>query len=257
MAAVRTQSDLIARYRNAPQSERPALARMIRGNDQRLAAELLAKTIDVDERDLQEVAAPQKDLFGHVRPMNLARCRDLHTRIGESQRRLRHAEDGQLDFFSYDVHFAHVMARGGFDVVAGNPPWVRNQRIESRAKRMYADRYRLFRASAGRNAAFHQPDLSIVFFERALALAAPTGIVSLLMPAKVMNAAYAAPLRRAAESLAIIALDDWTDGARRLFDADTFPLGITIAKRRPSRTVQVAANGETYSLPQQALSVAG
>ena len=85
----------------------------------------------------------------------------------------------------------------------------------------------------------------------------PAGIVSLLMPAKMMNAAYAAPLRRAAESMAIVALDDWTDRARRLFDADTFPLGITIAKRRSRRTVRVNANGEEYSIAQQALSVAG
>ena len=257
MAAVRAQSDLIARYRNAPQTERPPLARMIRSNDQRLAAEMLAKTIESDERELQEVAAPQKDLFGHVRPTNLARCRELHARITETRRLLERAEEGQLDFFSYDVHFAHVMARGGFDVVAGNPPWVRNSRIEARAKRMYTDRYRLFRASAGRNAAFHQPDLSIVFFERALSLAAPAGIVSLLMPAKVMNAAYAAPLRRAAESMSILALDDWTDRARHLFEADTFPLGITIARRRSRSVVQVSANGEIFSLPQQALSVAG
>ncbi|HEX9502283.1 MAG TPA: N-6 DNA methylase, partial [Thermoanaerobaculia bacterium] len=257
MTALRAQSDLLARYRRAPQAERPALARVIRGNDQRIACELLNKTIDVDERELQEAAAPQKDLFGRVRPTNLTRCRELHARITESKQILRRAEDGELDFFSYDVHFAHVMAKGGFDVVVGNPPWVRNSRIEARAKRMYGDRYRLFRASAGRNAAFHQPDLSIVFFERALALSAPAGIVSLLMPAKVMNAAYAAPLRRAAESLAIIALDDWTDRARKLFDADTFPLGITIAKRRPRRAVRVNANGEEYAIPQQALSVAG
>ncbi len=256
MTALRAQSDLIARYRSAPQKDRPALARMMRANDQRMAAELLNKSIEIDERELQQVATPQRDLFGRVRPTNLARCRELHARIGESRQLLDRAEDGQLDFFSYDIHFAHVMARGGFDVVIGNPPWVRNSRIDVRAKRMYADRYRLFRA-AGRNAAFHQPDLSIVFFERALALASPAGTVSLLMPAKMMNAAYAAPLRRAAESMDIVALDDWTDRARRLFDADTFPLGITIAKRRSRRTVRVNANGEEYAIPQQALSVAG
>ncbi len=257
LAAIRAQADLIARYRSAAQSERPALARLIRNNDQRLAVELLTKAIDIDEHELQELSTPQKDLFGRVRPINLGRCRALHGRIMEWQQLLHRAEDGELDFFSSDIHFAPVMARGGFDVVVSNPPWVRNSRIDARAKRMYADRYRLFRASAGRNAAFHQPDLSIVFFERALALAAPSGVVSLLMPAKMMNAAYAAPLRRAAESLSIIALDDWTENARRLFDADTFPLGITVAKRRPGSAVQISANGETYSLSQQALSVAG
>src|SRR5262249_38059483 len=157
MTAIRAQSDLIARYRIAAQSERPALARLIRGNDQSLALELIARSIEIDDRELQEMAMPQKDLFGRVRPLNVARCRELHSRILESRRLLARTEEGELDFFSYDIHFAHVMSRGGFDVVAGNPPWVRNQRIDVRAKRMYVDRYRLFRASAGRNTAFHQP----------------------------------------------------------------------------------------------------
>ena len=257
MSGIRAQADLVARYRSAPAHERPALARIIRSNDQRLAGDLLTKAIDIDERELQETAAPQKDLFGRVRPLNVARCRELHARVVESRERQRSAEEGELDFFSYDVHFAHVMARGGFDVVLGNPPWVRNQRIDARSKRMYADRYRLFRASAGRNTAFHQPDLLIVFFERAVALTAPAGIVALLMPAKVLNAAYAAPLRRAAESLDIVAIDDWSERARLLFDADTFPLGLTVSRRKPSCEVQVTAGGESFSMPQQALAVAG
>ncbi|HEY6894451.1 MAG TPA: hypothetical protein VI258_09805, partial [Rhodanobacteraceae bacterium] len=237
--------------------ERPALARLMRSNDQKLAADLLAKAIEIDERELQEIAAPQKDLFGRVRPANIARCRELHARIRETRDLLRRAEDGELDFFSYDVHFAHVMSRGGFDVVAGNPPWVRHQRIDARSKKMYADRYRLFRASAGRNTAFHQPDLSIAFFERAVSLAAPSGVVALLMPAKILNAAYAAPLRRAAEQLDIVAIDDWSERARTLFDADTFPLGLTIGKRKASAEVRVSVGMESFAMPQHALSVAG
>ena len=83
------------------------------------------------------------------------------------------------------------------------------------------------------------------------------GVVSMLMPAKVMNAAYAAPLRRAAESLSIVALDDWSDRARGLFNADTFPLGITLAKRRTHDRVRITAGGQSFVLPQRALSVAG
>src|SRR5207247_6051956 len=60
-------------------------------------------------------------------------------------------------------------------------------------------------------------------------------IFSLLLPAKVLNAAYAAPLRRFAESkLTIVAVDDWSADARRHFDADTFPLGLTVANTPPS-----------------------
>src|SRR5207302_660371 len=82
--------------------------------------------------------------------------------------------------------------------------------------RMLADRYSLFRGERHERAAFHQPDLSLAFFERAQALTRQDGVLALLIPAKLLNAAYAAPLRRMAESqLTILALDDWSDGARR------------------------------------------
>ncbi|MDP9361398.1 MAG: N-6 DNA methylase [Acidobacteriota bacterium] len=231
--ALRAQSDLIARYRNAPHRERAAVARLIRANDGRLAAELVAKAIDLDEREQEQLCAPQRDLFGRMRALNLERCRELYERIGTNRRMLERIEEGEIGFFSFDVHFAHVMARGGFDVVIGNPPWVRNSRIDPRVKRMYAERFPLFRGDGKRGAsAFHQPDLSIAFVERALSLATPGGVVSLLVPAKLLNAGYAAPLRRHAAAsvnmVNIVALDDWSSDAQRHFDADTFPLGMTL-----------------------------
>lgn len=249
-AALHAQDDLIARYRSAPQNERPALARLIRANDQRLTSELLAKAVDLDETELQRLSAPQRDLFGRLREMNLGRCRELHDRIRENRRALERVEDGELSFFSFDVHFAHVLARGGFDVVIGNPPWVRNSRIDAKTKAMLADRYRLFRGDGARDAAaFHQPDLSIAFVERALALAAPHGAVSLLLPAKVLNTAYAASLRRHIESkTSVVALDDWSADARRYFDADTFPLGMTVSKRAPSSRPALTIGGSEWVL---------
>ena len=247
---VRAQGDLIERYRSAPQNERPSLARLIRANDQRLAGELLSKAIDLDEIELQRLAAPQRDLFGRLRESNLAQCRELHARIAATRRVLDRVDEGELGFFSFDVHFAHVLARGGFDVVIGNPPWVRNSRIDATTKAMLADRYRLFRGDGARDAAaFHQPDLSIAFVERALDLAAPRGAVSLLLPVKVLNAAYAAPMRRYVQSkMTIVALDDWSAQARRYFDADTFPLGLTIAKRASSLRPALTLGGSEWTL---------
>jgi hypothetical protein len=259
--ALRAQSDLIERYRNAPHRERAQVARLIRANDGRLASELLAKAIDLDEAEQEQLCAPQRDLFGRLREMNIERCRELHERIGANRRMLERIEDGQIGFFSFDVHFAHVMARGGFDVVVGNPPWVRNARIEPRAKKMYAERFPLFRGDGARNAAFHQPDLSIAFVERALALTAPGGVMSLLVPAKMLNSGYAAPLRRhAASSADIVALDDWSSDAKRHFDADTFPLGITLAHRNggpPRHCISISSDGESFALPPAALTIGG
>jgi hypothetical protein len=254
--ALHAQRDLIARYRVAGHGERPALGRMIRANDRRLATDLLTRAIDRDEAELQELALPQRDLFGRTFELNADRCRELQERIAGNRRQLESVEEGTLDFFSFDVHFGHVAAAGGFDVVGGNPPWVRNARIETRTRRMLTERYALFRAGIER-AAFHQPDLSIAFVERSLSLAAPDGVVSMLLPAKIANAAYAAPLRRLVqERLALIAIDDWSDDARRHFDADTFPLGLTLGRAEGDGTTRITAAGEQFSIAQQDLSAA-
>ncbi len=250
--ALRTQRDLLARYHNAPHEERPALARMIRANDKRLAGELLEKSIELDERELERLLEPQHDLFGRAKPSDVTRGRELRERIDATRRAAMKIDEGELGFFSFDVHFAHVLAGGGFDVILGNPPWIRNSRIDARSRRMYADRYRLFR---GGDAAFHQPDISVAFVEKSLSLVAPDGIVSMLVPAKLLNAAYAAPLREhAARNLSVVALDDWSDDARSLFDADTFPLGLTLARARGNRAVRVEAAGEMFAIPQRDLA---
>jgi N-6 DNA Methylase len=267
--ALRAQRDLLERYRTAPHAQRPALYRLIRGNDQRLASELLARGIDEAERELQLACTPQRDLFGRAVQLDPERCRELQSRIAEHKKMLERVEEGTLDFFSFDVHFAHVIAAGGFDIVAGNPPWVRNSRIEPRAKRMLIDRYSMFRGQRD-GTAFHQPDLSVAFFERAMKLANADGVVALLMPAKIVNAGYAGPLRRAARER-VIAIDDWSDVPHRrtLFDADTFPLGITCRMspsplRRGEKvpnadegSIRISASGESFVLPRADLSVNG
>lgn len=253
--ALRAQQDLLERYRTAPSHERPQLARVVRENDRRLATDLLARSIERDERALEELAAPRHDLFGRAVEADLQRCRELRERIAQSRRTLERTEEGALDFFSFDVHFAPVMAGGGFDVVAGNPPWVRHSRIDAGSKRLFFDRYAFFRADRNGRAAIHQPDLSVAFFERALALAAPGGVVSMLLPAKVLNAAYAAPLRRhARERLSIVAVDDWSDSPKRHFEADTFPLGLTVRKRAGGSRLSVTTGSASFTVAQRDLS---
>lgn len=253
--ALRAQSDLLERYRTAPSQERPQLARVVRENDRRLATDLLAKSIERDERALEIAAAPHRDLFDRACDVDLQRCRELRRRIAQTRATLVRAEEGALDFFSFDVHFAPVMAGGGFDVVAGNPPWVRHGRIEDNTRRLLTDRYAFFRAEKSDRAAFHQPDLSVAFVERALALAAPGGVVSMLLPAKVLNAAYAAPMRRIArERWTIVAIDDWSDGPKRHFDADTFPLGLALRKRSGGGRLSVTTGRESFVVSQRDLA---
>ncbi|MGZ8851538.1 MAG: Eco57I restriction-modification methylase domain-containing protein, partial [Thermoanaerobaculia bacterium] len=252
---IRAQSDLVRRYRRACRADRPAILRVIRANDRRIACDLLQRAIDADERELQRETQPRQDLFGRPVAPDDRRCDELRSRVSDTRRNLERAEEGELDFFAYDVHFSHVMANGGFDVVVGNPPWVRTSRIDPQLRKMYRDRYQLFgNRQTGAGNPFHQPDLSVAFFERAFALGAATGVVSMLMPAKIANATYAAPLRRFAQQLSIIEIIDWTDDRRRYFTADTFPLGI-VARRAPAGDTRVSAGGESFVISQRDLSI--
>ena len=109
--ALRAQRDLLDRYRTAPHAQRPALYRLIRGNDQRLASELLARSIDEAERELQLACAPQRDLFGRSMQVDPERCRELHQRITEQKKMLEARGGGEARLFSRSsVHFAHGTA---------------------------------------------------------------------------------------------------------------------------------------------------
>src|SRR5205085_1751942 len=84
-------------------------------------------------------AAKDRDLFGRRRGLT-ADERALLRRLRASRRELRAAavrleREGGTPFFAFESHFADVLARGGFDLVAGNPPWVRGERAWHRCRR--------------------------------------------------------------------------------------------------------------------------
>ena len=75
------------------------------------------------------------------------------------------AAEREVPWFHYQSHFADVFAGGGFDLVVGNPPWLRAEEIPPEMRRRLAGRYRWWR---GAGAAFgHRPDLAVAFLERA------------------------------------------------------------------------------------------
>src|SRR5439155_2192550 len=115
-------------------------------------------------------AARNRDLFGRRRGLDLdqrqrlARLRQGLRELRLARRKLR--QEGMAPFFSFESHFAEVMHRGGFDLVMGNPPWVRAERLAPRVRETLASRYTCWRHAATRGFA-HLPDLAVAFIERA------------------------------------------------------------------------------------------
>jgi hypothetical protein len=254
LSALKTQKNLVDRYRSSPREGRPALARLLRAHDLQIAGELLSRSIELDEAALVEATSRRVNLFGESLAPDAERCRLLQERIRETRSSLERVDMGELDWFAYDVHFAPVLVRGGFSVVVGNPPWVRHSRIEPAARKMYADRFALFRRRGG--SGFHQPDLALAFVERGADLAEAGGVVALLLPAKVANARYASAFRTFIErETTLIEIHDWTEEGRRWFDADTFPLAVTFRKAAPldGSCSDIRIGSESFAMTQRML----
>lgn len=221
----------VAASNGAPKRES---VRLLRRLELETAAARLAAAIGERERLAAGLLASCRGttLFGD-RPRMPARTRaDLHL-VRRELHALRHArrrlvEDGVAPSFDYDTHFADVMARGGFDVVLGNPPWVRAEALSAPERARLQERFHWWRAGGGRGYR-HLPDLSVAFVERAWELTRSGGILAMLVPAKFATATYAAAARAALADLgSVVALEDLTGNPDAAFDATTYPLGIVV-----------------------------
>jgi hypothetical protein len=182
-----------------------------------------------------EAAAESRDLFGErnrLLPAQRARLRALRDDLGALERATASLDDGGVPFFSFEIHVPDVLKAGGFDLVIGNPPWVRAERIAPRDRAELRQRFRLWRASDNRGFR-HLPDLAVAFVERALELVSSGGVVALLLPSKVASADYASELRRhLATSVTITSLHRIPDQEATGFGATTYPLAL-IARAAP------------------------
>ncbi len=176
------------------------------------------------------------DLFGQARGLDrelLARLRALRSRLRSlRQARRRLTRDGELPWFHYGSHFADVFARGGFDIVAGNPPWLRSEEIPPLMRGRLAGRYRWWRTSSGGYG--NRPDLAIAFLERSLELAAPGGVMAMLVPAKIASAGYGVTVRHSlASTTTLHAIANLTERAGAEFDATVYPMALIASKAAP------------------------
>jgi hypothetical protein len=183
------------------------------------------------------------DLFGERhRPGAAERSAgaELRARAAALRReRVRLVDGGALPF-AFPVQFADVGDRGGFDLVVGNPPWVRLHRIPAAARATLRRRYAVFRdagwdrgaaaAQAGRGFAA-QVDLAALFAERSVRLLRPGGTLALLLPAKLWRSLAGGGVRRLLQQESTVAvLEDWSE-ARAAFDAAAYP-SVIVARRR-------------------------
>ena len=192
--------------------------------------ELLASLRDHDlfgrrPRRSEDAAARLADLRATTR-----RLRALRARIAQ----------GAALPFSFAAHFADAAHANGFDVVLGNPPWVRLHHIPAATRDSLRHDFRTFRDAPWRRGAHSahaglgfaaQVDLAALFVERAHSLLRPDGVLALLVPAKLWRSLAAGGVRTLLHADAeLLAVEDWSD-SHHTFDAAVYP-ALCVARRR-------------------------
>jgi hypothetical protein len=235
-------------------SHKRSLVRRLRAAEARALGESVESAAARYRSEIGECLhqARADDLFGQRRGLDrelrdrLQQLRAGLRRLLQAGRRLR--QEAEVPWFHYQSHFADVFSHGGFDLVIGNPPWLRSEAIPAETRKQLTGRYRWWRGR--RHGYGNSPDLAVAFVERALELAAPAGVVAMLIPAKILSAGYGAAARHAlASTTTLHAVADLTEGAGGEFDATVYPMALITSKASPPaghrvRTALGVTNGD-------------
>ncbi|WP_373534205.1 Eco57I restriction-modification methylase domain-containing protein [Microcoleus sp.] len=134
--------------------------------------------------------------------------------------------------FDWQAEFPQIFAGGGFDVVIGNPPYVR-QELLSPIKPYLQANYESYNGVA---------DLYTYFYELGLNILKPGGVLSYIVTNKWLRAGYGEPLRKLFASQGL--LEQIIDfGHAPIFeDADTFPCIVAVRKPHFSPSISETAS---------------
>lgn len=87
--------------------------------------------------------------------------------------------------FNWQQEFPQIFDKGGFDVIIGNPPYVRNEFIDTESKKYLEKRYEVFTGKS---------DLYVFFFEKSLVNLKENGKCGFIVSSKYTKTKYGKPL---------------------------------------------------------------
>lgn len=149
--------------------------------------------------------------------------------------------------FGWDREFKQIMDDGGFDVIIGNPPYVRIQSLD----RTEADYYRSSYESA--SGSF---DIYVMFLEKALSLLKRGGRLGFITSGKFLKAAYGKKLqgvlRREATIERIVDLSD----LKVFAEATTYPVIVVVRRGQQNAKLVYARIGDEPTTSGQTPDIA-
>ena len=147
------------------------------------------ETLDRQLKFLKERALP--DLSSNIKCGNSLIGTDYY----DGQQSMFDEEEAlRVNGFDWRAEFTDIIRHGGFDVIIGNPPYVRMEAFKE--IKQYLRKH--FASHAERT------DLYVYFIEKEHELLAPNGLFGMIVSNKFIRAKYGQPLRKHLESVATI-----------------------------------------------------
>lgn len=245
-----------SRYSRATGPRKKALGKMLDALERDCAIVTCGARIDRlthERRDLLSMAR-SPDLFGKrdVVPDVSARLFALRIELKSARHEMKRIRDGGALAFSFSAGFADAAANGGFDIIIGNPPWIRTHNLDSASRAALRDRFFVYRNAAWRSGSeaaaagkgfSSQVDAAALFVERCADLLRPGATMSLIVPAKLWRSLSGGGVRELlTDATSIRELHDLSD-APQLFDAAVYPSVVVASKCNASPSRLIVASG--------------
>lgn len=132
--------------------------------------------------------------------------------------------------FDWQKQFPKVFEKGGFDVVIGNPPYVKLEQIKSVSEQLEKLNFQTFEKRG---------DLYVLFVEQGFNLLKNNGLISYIMPNKWLQAGYGKSLRQYFLQKNLVQLIDFGDF--QIFEGvTTYPCIFIAEKNLPNETLEIA-----------------
>ncbi|MDQ6872103.1 MAG: N-6 DNA methylase [Gemmatimonadota bacterium] len=242
----RKLANLRSRYMRASGPRKRTLAKAMDRVERNAAIEVLQREGARLRAARKEVllGLRTEDLFGkRHQPGREARLelQAVRTQIRDVAQRARQLSSGAALPFSFAAHFSDVAAAGGFNIIIGNPPWVRVHEVAEASRARLRNDFVVYRTAAWESGAgaagagrgfSAQIDLSALFVERSCDLLRPGGTMALLLPSKLWRSLAGGGVRQLLLNRTELAsLEDRSESLSQ-FEAAVYP-SLLVSRKRP------------------------
>ncbi len=148
----------------------------------------------------------------------------------EGQLMVNEEERARVNAFNWKARFPEVFAQGGFDIVVGNPPYVRQESL-SQFKDYFQKHYHSYDGVA---------DLYIYFIEKGLSVLREGGLFSIIVSNSFLRATYGKALRtHLTQNSKLIRIVDF--GGLAIFEnaKDTYVCIPLLSRAKPAEQIEV------------------